>query len=162
MRCLAFWCSYLLPSFFQVFQHLCFSLSALSTVIFHHQVSFCYLCFLVDPHTFSAAFNRLDFSFSQVPSVPLPLALLEVVSVKKVFWYSVWASNSPECQVPSKHDINGPFVVSVKATNGRNGSMASHFLSQMARFSVAICLPFKACHEPAVNGPLKASHFTAI
>ena len=30
---------------------------------------------------------------------------------------------------PSKHDINGPFVVSVKATNGRNGSMASHFLS---------------------------------
>ena len=57
---------------------------------------------------------------------------------------------------PSKHDINGPFVVSVKATNG---SMASHFLSQMARFSVAICLP---CHEPAVNGPLKASHFTAI
>ena len=63
---------------------------------------------------------------------------------------------------PSKHDINGPFVVSVKATNGRNGSMASHFLSQMARFSVAICLPFKACHEPAVNGPLKVSHFTAI
>ena len=63
---------------------------------------------------------------------------------------------------PSKHDINGPFVVSVKATNGRNGSMASHFLSQMARFSVATCLPFKACHEPAVNGPLKASHFTAI
>ena len=63
---------------------------------------------------------------------------------------------------PSKHDINGPFVVSVKATNGRNGSMTSHFLSQMARFSVAICLPFKACHEPAVNGPLKASHFTAI
>ena len=63
---------------------------------------------------------------------------------------------------PSKHDINGPFVVSVKATNGRNGSMASHFLLQMARFSVAICLPFKACHEPAVNGPLKASHSTAI
>ena len=63
---------------------------------------------------------------------------------------------------PSKHDINGPFVVSVKATNGRNGSMASHLLSQMARFSVAICLPFKACHEPAVNGPLKASHFSAI
>ena len=69
---------------------------------------------------------------------------------------SIWWRNHP-----SKHDINGPFVVSVKATNGRNGSMASHFLLQMARFSVAICLPFKACHEPAVNGPLKASHFTA-
>ena len=64
--------------------------------------------------------------------------------------------------IPSKHDINGPFVVSVKATNGRNGSMASHFLPQMARFSVAIFLPFKACHEPAVNGPLQASHFSAI
>ena len=76
---------------------------------------------------------------------------------------SVTASLKNVCQFsancPSKHDINGPFVVSVKATNG---SMASHFLSQMARFSVAICLPFKACHEPAVNGPLKASHFTAI
>ena len=70
--------------------------------------------------------------------------------------------DQPEAKRPSKHDINGPFVVSVKATNGRNGSMASHFLSQMAHFSVAICLPFKACHEPAVNGPLKASHFTAI
>ena len=71
-------------------------------------------------------------------------------------------SDLDQWNIPSKHDINGPFVVSVKATNGRNGSMASHFLSQMARFSVAICLPFKACHEPAVNGPLKASHFTAI
>ena len=72
------------------------------------------------------------------------------------------SETSRKSKSPSKHDINGPFVVSVKATNGRNGCMASHFLSQMARFSVAICLPFKACHEPAVNGPLKASHFTAI
>ena len=76
-------------------------------------------------------------------------------SDRSTWWHST-------LEQPSKHDINGPFVVSVKATNGRNGSMASHFLSQMARFSVAICLPFKACHEPAVNGPLKASHFTAI
>ena len=76
--------------------------------------------------------------------------LLPCVTTRKLYAY------------PSKHDINGPFVVSVKATNGRNGSMASHLLSQMARFSVAICLPFKACHEPAVNGLLKASHFSAI
>ena len=81
---------------------------------------------------------------------------------KACLWQIMILWQSRPCTVPSKHDINGPFVVSVKATNGRNGSMASHFLSQMARFSVAICLPFKACHEPAVNGPLKASHFTAI
>ena len=40
---------------------------------------FRHLCFLVDLDAFSVALSRIHFSFSQISSVPLPLALLGVV-----------------------------------------------------------------------------------
>ena len=91
VRLLAFRYSSLLPLFFQVFQHLCLSFDCTADSRILPPGLFRHRCILVDPHTFSAAFSRLDI-FSQVPSIPLPRALLEVVLVMKA--YSVWASGS--------------------------------------------------------------------
>ena len=41
--------------------------------------------FLVNLHTFSAAFRKLDFRFPQITSLPSPLALLGAVSVLKTY-----------------------------------------------------------------------------
>ena len=41
-------------------------------------------------HTFSAVFNKLDFSSPQIFSFPPPIALLEVIAVMKASWYSFW------------------------------------------------------------------------
>ena len=88
VRCLAFWYSSLLPLFYQVFQHLQFPLTALSTDTFQHQVSV-RPGVLINMYTFSTVFSKLDFSFFQTPSIPPLQASLEVVSVMKASCYSV-------------------------------------------------------------------------
>ena len=69
----------LLVSLFTATSHPGFTTSSLSWL---------HMCFLVDPHAFLVAHSRLDFSFSQIATVPLALALLDAVSVVKAFWYS--------------------------------------------------------------------------
>ena len=57
------------------------------------------LVFLGRPTHIFSCFSRLDFSFSQISSVPLPLEFLEIISVMKALWYSNWASGSLRHQV---------------------------------------------------------------
>ena len=40
--------------------------------------------------------------------------------------------------------------------------LACHERAMNAHFSVAMHLPFKACPDLTLSGPLKASHFSAI
>ena len=62
----------------------CFPVAPLFLECFHR-------CFLVNPHTLSAAFRKRDFSFPQSSSFPWLLALLVAITLTKAFWYSDWA-----------------------------------------------------------------------